>query len=287
MARQPANPFHPPSRTEILYRNAISSLMSSLLPRPPQFVPVEQWLSDLATSGTTEQAIARATRLAEQMVQWTDSRNAKTWQMAARQANHARLIYRLQQDYTRNGPIARRLWELREENTRLITSLPGDVAKYLVRETQAAQRQGTRPEAIAKALRVRYPQLAQSRINLLARTTTAQASSALTQARSEELDLPAYVWLTSKDQRVRRSHQIMNGVVCLWAAPPNPEVLAGEKSSGSYNSGDIYNCRCTQKVLLSLDDVAWPAKVAVNGGIQRMTRAQFAQLTGLQRRMAA
>jgi len=279
--------FHPPSRIEILYRNAISSLMSSLLPRPPMFVPIEQWLSDLATRGTTQMAVERATRLAERMVQWTDSRNAKSWQQAARQANHSRLIYRLQQNYTRNGPIARRLWELREANTRLITSLPGDVAKYLVRETQAAQRQGTRPEAIAKTLQVRYPQLAAARINLLARTTTAQASSALTQARSEELDLPAYVWLTANDQRVRKSHRLMNGVVCLWAAPPSPEALAGEKSTGSYNSGSIYNCRCTQRVLLSLDDVSWPAKVAVNGGIQRMTRAQFAQLTGLQRRMAA
>jgi SPP1 gp7 family putative phage head morphogenesis protein len=283
----PAPRFHPPSRIEILYRNAISQLMSSILPRPPMFVPIEQWLSDLATRGTTEQAIGRATRLAEQMVQWTDSRNAKSWQMAARQASHGRLIYRLQQEYTNNGSIARRLWELREENTRLITSLPGDVAKYLVRETQTAQRQGTRPEAIAKTLQVRYPQLAQSRINLLARTTTAQASSALTQARSEELDLPAYVWMTAEDQRVRKSHAKMNGVVCLWAAPPNPEALVGEKSSGAYNSGSIYSCRCTQKVLLSLDDVSWPHSVAYAGEIKKFTRAQFAQLTGLQRRMAA
>lgn len=279
--------FRPPNRLELAYRDAISKLMHWIMPEPPQFVPVEQWIGSLADRGVQQTVVERATGIAKAMVHWNNVHNAKTWQQAAARSQHGRRIHQLLQQELANGPVIRRIHQLTELNSRLITSLPRDVAGHLATELYAAQRSGARAGTIGKMISARYPELIKSRVNLLARTGTAQAATALTRARSEELDLPAYVWLTSEDQRVRKSHRKMNDVVCLWADPPNPELIVGEATHGSYNSGDDYNCRCTQKVLLSLDDVKWPHRVARGAAITYMTRAQFAQLTGLQRRTAA
>jgi SPP1 gp7 family putative phage head morphogenesis protein len=279
--------FRPPNALELAYRDAINNLMHLIMPQPPLFVPWEQWVGSLADRGVQRGVVERATGIAAAMVKWNNIHNAQTWRQAAARSQHGRLIHRLLQREMVNGPVGRRVHELTDLNARLIVSLPQDVAKHLTNEMGEAQRSGTRAGTVAKLLQTRYPELLASRVNLLARTGTAQAATALTRARSEEMDLPAYVWLSSKDQRVRKSHRKMNDVICLWADPPNPELLVGESTHGSYNSGDDYNCRCTQRVLLSLDDVKWPHRVATGGDLRYMTRVQFARLTGLQRRMAA
>jgi hypothetical protein len=70
----------------------------------------------------------------------------------------------------------------------------------------------------------------------------------------------------------------MAGVLVHWDDPPAPEILAGEKSEGHYDAGDIYNCRCSAEPLLRYDQVAWPAKVYHGGVVRRMTLAQFRRL---------
>ena len=120
-----------------------------------------------------------------------------------------------------------------------------------------------------------------SHIQLIARTETSKTSTALTRARSEELHLPAYVWRTSKDGRVRPSHRLMDGVICFWNDPPAPEALLGIKSTlGHYCCGDAPNDRCYPEPLLRLDAVSWPHKVFAGGSIQSMTRAAFAGVAG-------
>ena len=128
-------------------------------------------------------------------------------------------------------------------------------------------------------LRTRFPQLLSSRVRLISRTETAKASSALTKARAEDLNLDWYVWQTSDDARVRTSHKKMNGVLVPWSSDPDPEALVGEKSTlGAYAVGNCPNCRCTPLVLLSADDVTWPRRVYWNGAIKQMNKQQFKQL---------
>jgi len=115
-----------------------------------------------------------------------------------------------------------------------------------------------------------------------------KASTALTQARSEELELPAYVWMTSHDSRVRDSHRNMDGVIVLWRDPPSPEALIGERSTlGHYHVGDCPNCRCTPIVILTLDDVQFPARVYSYGRIKYMMMDEFSRLTRIRERRAA
>ncbi len=109
------------------------------------------------------------------------------------------------------------------------------------------------------------------------------ASTALTQARSENMSLAWYVWRTSGDARVRLSHRRMEGVLVAWNEPPNPEALIGVESPlGHYQAGTAPDCRCYPEPLLDLTQVRFPAKIYHAGQTQRMTRAAFAQLSGLE-----
>lgn len=98
----------------------------------------------------------------------------------------------------------------------------------------------------------------------------------ITKARAEESGLKAYVWRTSEDQRVRKSHANMEGVIVFWADPPNPEELIGEKSLlGKYHGGECEGCRCYPESIVLLDLVNWPSRVYYKGKIQTMTKEEF------------
>lgn len=206
--------------------------------------------------------------------------NRRTWREAAREAMRGREIYEmLQAEMT--GPVGDRVRELIEQNADLITSFPLDIAKRANSFIREEAEKGRRASAIADDLIEQFPDMAESRINLIARTETSKASTALTRARSEELGTVAYVWRSSKDARVRRSHRRMDGVIVLWNDPPSPEELDREKRSyGRYHAGDTFNCRCFPVPLLRLDRIQWPARVHVDGEIRRMTRHGFESLAG-------
>jgi uncharacterized protein with gpF-like domain len=163
------------------------------------------------------------------------------------------------------------------ENAALIRSIALEAAVTLTGEVTKAQQMGARPATVAKMLRTRFPELLKSRIQLISRTETAKASTALTQARCEELGIEAYVWETSLDgDRVRESHRNMQDVLVFWHEPPAPELLIGETSTlGHYHAGACPNCRCTQTVVLSINDINWPRRVYWHGAISTMTKQEF------------
>jgi SPP1 gp7 family putative phage head morphogenesis protein len=165
------------------------------------------------------------------------------------------------------------------ENAKYISSVPVEAAERLVHEVRTAQQSGARAETVAKMMRQRFPALLRSRVALIARTETAKASTALTQARCEELDLDWYVWESSEDVRVRDSHRNMAGVLVPWNDAPRPEALVGEKSGlGAYHAGSCPNCRCYSAPVLALDDVRFPARVYWQGAVRRMTKQEFKKI---------
>lgn len=131
-------------------------------------------------------------------------------------------------------------------------------------------------------MRLRFPILLRSRVQLISRTETAKASSALTQARSEDLGLSWYVWRTSHDARVRGSHAHMSDVLCSWTDPPSPEALMGVKSGlGTYAAGSCPNCRCYSEPVLDVDDIRFPAKVHHHGSVTTMGKQAFLKTFGI------
>lgn len=92
----------------------------------------------------------------------------------------------------------------------------------------------------------------------------------------DKLGIPAYIWRTCKDQRVRKSHSNLDDVIVFWNEPPDAEELVGEESSlGESHAGEYNGCRCYGEPIIRLEFVKWPHKVYYKGKIQNMTEEEF------------
>jgi SPP1 gp7 family putative phage head morphogenesis protein len=218
--------------------------------------------------------------MAEKMVTMVDEVNEKTWREASMKQGKGRLIYdRLQQTMSFHSNVGQAVRQKSNENANLIKTLPSYVARDVNKFIGTEAFKGLRSSDIAKVLQGKIAEYSDARAGLIARTETSKAMTALTEARSKDIGAKWYIWRTANDgQRVRPSHRLMKDVICSYDDPPSPEQLNGEKSAGRYNAGNIYNCRCFPRPLLSLSSIQFPAKVYYNGRIQMMTKAQFASI---------
>jgi len=196
---------------------------------------------------------------------------ARTWREAAMQSGRSRQLYSaLRREM--QGPVGRRVRQLISQNALLISSFPEKVAQRVTKAATKHQQAGGRPEELAKYIQG----VTRTRATLIARTEVSKASAALTQARSEWLGLDWYLWRTSQDERVRKSHRKLENVLVNYNDPPSPEALAGEKSKlGHYHAGDAPNDRCYQEPVVRPESLRWPHRVYMQGTIRYMTLAQF------------
>lgn len=224
---------------------------------------------------------AFAKQAAQRMVTGTLAATARSWRAAAREGMLTpRLYTALQSELQTN--VGTRYYQLIEENAKLISSLPAEVAKLAVMRAARREQEGERADG---SFLLGY--VTRAHAQLIARTETSKATTALTQARSEDLGLPWYVWQTSRDQRVRESHQFMQGVLVRWDDAPSPERLVGDRSYGAYAAGNIFNCRCYPEPLIRLTQVQWPHKTFYGGKVQIMTLAAFKRINNIQAAAAA
>jgi SPP1 gp7 family putative phage head morphogenesis protein len=199
-----------------------------------------------------------------------------SWREAASASSHGKEIYfsLLREMQTAVGEKA---LEIVHNNSNLITTVQGDLKRRLSVVAAEGWQMGQRAEAIAKNMKKIIPQAAAKQIKVIARTETAKASTALVEARCGALGLDWYVWQTIGDERTRRSHVLMDGVLCRWSDPPNPERLAGAKHDyGPYHPGGIFNCRCVPTPIISPKDIEFPAQVHDSGSLRPCrTLAEF------------
>ena len=267
--------FKTTQRLEKAYAQGIQSIVRRVLKPIGTGQDLESWLQELADRTRHADVQEASDLLARRMVFWTNTKNVKSWRAAAAKSQKSRELYRLLQREMQGG-LGVKVQRLIQDNAKYISSVPLDAAQTLVHEVRAAQQAGARPATMTKMLRTRFPELLRSRVHLISRTETAKASLALTQARCEDLDIKFAEWLTSEDVRVRKSHKALDKVIFAWSDLPDPEALAGEKSSlGHYGPGGCPNCRCTTAPLLDVDYIGWPRKVYRNGSIHQMTKPQF------------
>ena len=237
----------------------------------------------IATINSFEFLKRYAKQAAERMVTGLYFRGAKTWREAAAESGKTSLMYRaLSREL--QGPVGLRAKELIRESAGLISTFPESVARVVAAQAAAHAAAGGRAKELSGLLTAQR-RVARSRAQLIARTQVSKASTALTEARAENLDLPWYVWESSKDARVRPSHRNMQGVLCRWDDPPAPEALIGQKSTlGRYTAGNCPNDRCYPAPLVTLNQVQWPHKVFTSAtGIRYMTRSQFENMNGMRR----
>lgn len=216
--------------------------------------------------------------IAMKMVTHLFADGQKTWREAARVNSQGREIYdALKQELT-HTPIGTLYYDLIQYNALLISSLPDDLAYRAVALIAEEQQKGRRAEDIANELKRMIPSMTDYKAKLIARTEVSKASTALTEARCNYMDIQWYVWRTSEDSRVRKSHDHMDDVLINWNHPPSPEKLVGLPEYGRYHAGNTFNCRCYPEPLIELHYITWPHKVYYNGTIQMMTLEQFKKI---------
>ena len=209
--------------------------------------------------------------IARKMVTSLFSDGQKSWREAARVNSRGRAIYEaLKEELT--GPVGAMYYSLISQNSKLIRTLPEAVAEQVTAYIAKEQQKSRRASEIAGEITRLFPEKTKARAEL------SKASTALTQARSELLGLRWYVWRTSEDQRVRDSHELMEGVIIAWSNPPSPEALNQERSYGQYHAGNTFNCRCYPEPLVEVEAIRWPHKVYYQNRIQMMTLAQFKRI---------
>lgn len=85
-----------------------------------------------------------------------------------------------------------------------------------------------------------------ARAELIARTEASRAVYELNRVIAENLGSPGYIWRTMRDDRVRDTHQRLEGTFHRWTRPP---VTDPPHRS---HPGCIWNCRCyAEPVILS------------------------------------
>lgn len=284
-------PFSIPDPLEVAYRGVLSKLIKSWLPIKLVGGSDSHWLRELSSVSTRQDILNQSIKVASNLITRVNVINIKDWREASVKSTRSDILHHLISQEL-SGRIGIRVKDLINENASRIADLPRAVSNELAQEIAKAQQAGIRSDTIAKALRIRFPEVMNSKIHLLARTQSSSAGTALTRARCEELDISCFIWENSHDRRVRPSHRNMQSVVCFWKDLPSPELLIGQPDYlGHYAPGNCPNCRCTPLPVLTVEDVystkKTSARIYHDGAISLMTRQQFISLSGIESRLAA
>lgn len=267
----------PKRMIEIRYVRAVRKLMKQFELLAASNSDPDEILQAWKTYAESAEFQREAGEVAMKMVTHLFQDGAKTWRSAARQNSQGKAIYEVLQNELagRTGAI---YYDLIRDNAQLIRTLPESLAEQATAYIAQEQQAGRRAEEIANEIKKLFPEKTKARAELIARTEVSKASTALTRARCETMNIRWYVWCTSRDSRVRDSHDLMDNVLISWENPPSPEQLNHEKSYGSYHAGNTFNCRCYPEPLVELEYINWPHKVYYQNRIQTMTLAEFMRI---------
>jgi SPP1 gp7 family putative phage head morphogenesis protein len=145
------------------------------------------------------------------------------------------------------GPIATAMFNATAANIGLITSIPEQYFDRLQSEITDSWAQGERWEAMVGRVQ-EIGDVTESRAKLIARDQTSKLNASFNEVRQKELGIEKYRWDTAGDERVRESHQELNGQEFRWDDPPDVD---GE----NVHPGEAINCRCVAVPMANLDDV--------------------------------
>ncbi len=142
-----------------------------------------------------------------------------------------------------NPNVSSRINEFIADNVTLIKSIE---ERYLF------DIQSTLEESAAKGLHVsevmdlikERGQVSESRAELIARDQVNKLNGGLTQVRQENLGVTKYIWRTAQDERVRETHQDLDGLTFSWDDPP-------DTGTGFNHPGFDFQCRCQAEPILN------------------------------------
>lgn len=257
--------FRPPDRIERKYRTLLDRLLKPIKKEAMKYVDdIDTFQRVLKNASSSPTYKRKARNIAKTIATLIYEEDAKNWRDAARKSSRGKEIKDAIEKEIQ-GNVKRRMEELFKYNATLIETLPLNISNDVINHINSKAFMGKRASDISKEIKSFFPQHSKANAQLIARTETSKFSSALTQARAEDLDMLWYVWRTSEDRAVRSSHHLMDDVLIHYKHPACPErldkTLKLNKYPQPYHAGNIYNCRCYQEPLTDYDDVNWPHKV--------------------------
>lgn len=143
----------------------------------------------------------------------------------------------------RDADIGRHLHRFIHDNVGLITSISSDQHDAVEQTVMDAVHGGTHHEALQHALHRRFG-ISTRHARLIARDQTTKLYSRVNRTRQQHLGIHRYIWTSMNDERVRDSHDDMDGVVCRHDDPPIVDGVAA-------HPGDPVCCRCFADPLFS------------------------------------
>lgn len=270
-------------RVEQHYQRALQSLFRTTLSAFKGMYSINQFMKKIEAYTSSDAFINFAEATSRKMITSLFDDVGKDWRSASRHNSKGRKIFELL-----TNEIARvrgeRVEQLVDQNAELIKTLPMDVANDVVRYIERETTKGRRPEDIERDIVKLFPNKTKARAKLIARTECAKTQTALIQSDCEEVGAEWYIWHSTKDQRTRGSHARMNGVLCSWRDPPNPELLYPDKNKayGNYHPGCTFNCRCYPEPIVTIAQLTESTyRVHQNGTIKTMKLSDVRKLISL------
>lgn len=262
------------------YERSIARLFKRIVEKTQGF-SFEKIIEYLKSVSLQEAVSKMAGNLASRMVTLSRVNNEKDWRAAAHKGSMGRQIRRsIQRDMSDGLDLAAKA--IVRENAKLISSVPREIAEKITAEALERFNKGMRYEDYVPELMQKVPTLMKSRAKLIARTEIGKANQAMTQVRAQNLGINCYIWRSSHDERVRHSHEMMDGVLCFWDSPPDPEAFFARGSQfGPYHAGCCPNCRCYCEPVVDMQYLPDRISVSANGSKPiSMTRNQIIERWG-------
>lgn len=148
-----------------------------------------------------------------------------------------------------------------EQSTALISTLSVDEIQDVKGVVLRAVANGDRFTDTAKNIQKRF-EISSRHAKMIARDQTAKLNSSLARLRQESVGVTEYIWQTSGDDRVRKSHKVLDGMICSWKDAsiyrvPNETHWRKKSSIGATLDavGQDYQCRCVSIPLIDISPI--------------------------------
>lgn len=145
-----------------------------------------------------------------------------------------------------------------EQSTALISTLSVDEIQDVKGVVLRAVSNGDRFTETAKNIQKRF-EISSRHAKMIARDQTAKLNSSLARLRQESVGVTEFIWQTSGDDRVRKSHKVLDGMVCSWKdttvykIPGETDWRKKSSIGGTEDQvGQDYQCRCVSIPIIDI-----------------------------------
>lgn len=139
-----------------------------------------------------------------------------------------------------NPKVAAKVAAMTQQNVALIKSIPQEYIAKVEKTLLKSLTQGSKKSLIEEIQKIHS--VTTSKARFIARDQTAKFNGILTEARQTAIGIEEYDWVSSRDGKVRDSHEDKDGKRFRWDSPP----------ADTGHPGHDPNCRCTARAVIKL-----------------------------------